>query len=72
MTAIAGADNNYKEALSEPVQFEIEKIEPVYTLPVNLNAVYGQTLGEIALDDGFEWLEPLKKVGRCWRCHSND
>ncbi|WP_050637131.1 leucine-rich repeat domain-containing protein [Candidatus Stoquefichus sp. SB1] len=54
--------SNYT-GLEEVRGFNIDKAEPVYTLPVNLNAVYGQTLGEIALNDGFEWVEPLKKVG---------
>lgn len=43
--------------------FTIEKAQPNYTSPEGLVAVYGQSLGEISLPEGFSWLQPELTVG---------
>ncbi len=43
-------------------QFTITKRVPSYTLPQELTAVVGQTLGEIALPEGFAWQDSLDTV----------
>lgn len=47
--------------------FYIEQAQPDYTLPGNLTAVYGQRLGQIALPEGFAWMQldtPVGDVGK--------
>lgn len=43
--------------------FNIEKSLPEYTVPEGLCAVYGQTLGEVPLPEGFNWISPETLVG---------
>ena len=44
--------------------FPIDKATPRYTAPSGLTAVYGQTLGDVALPAGFSWQDGLStKVG---------
>ena len=52
----------YKE-LSEIIEFKIAKAVPEYEAPKNLNAVYGQTLKDVTLLDGFTWEDPSQSVG---------
>lgn len=49
-------DTNYKGA-SDELYFEIEKAIPTYTVPTGLNAIYGSTLNDIKLPEGFTWKE---------------
>ncbi len=48
---------NYSDTAKVSVETEIRKAIPSYSVPDNLTAVYGQTLGDVALDNGFTWQE---------------
>lgn len=43
--------------------FTIEKAKPACTLPEGCAAVYGQSLKEISLPEGFSWMQPELSVG---------
>ena len=43
--------------------FQINQAMPEYTAPEAVDALYGQTLGELALPAGFGWQEPSALVG---------
>lgn len=59
--SVAGTDQyTGLEAIKE---FHINKAVPVYTVPENVTAVYGQTLADIALEDHFVWLDNTESVG---------
>ena len=57
------SNNNYKlpENKISPV-YNIEKAEPQYSVPTNLTATYGQTLAEIELPNGFEFVNDLQTL----------
>jgi len=57
------SNNNYKlpENKISPV-YNIEKAEPQYEIPTNLTATYGQTLAEIELPNGFEFVNDLQTL----------
>ena len=57
VTAYLVSDGVYREAVSEPVTFTIEKATPDYTKPEKLKAVVGQTLADVKLPKGFTWME---------------
>ena len=63
VTAHVAADSSYDAADSAPVEFTIQKAAPVWTVPANLSAVYGQTLKDVSLPDGFTWADTSQSVG---------
>ena len=46
---------NYQTMADIEVSIEVSKATPVYELPKDLTAVYGQTLKDVALPAGFSW-----------------
>ncbi len=62
MKATVSATDEYKE-LSEIVEFKIEKATPKYEIPTNLKSTVGQTLKDIKLPEGFEWVDATQSVG---------
>ena len=63
VTASVTADDNYKSATSVPKEFIIAKAVPYYVVPKDLEAVYGQTLTDIKLPEGYRWTDAEKSVG---------
>ena len=55
---IMAASLNYSSAVGER-RFTIEKADPQYKVPNNLEAVHGQTLANVILPNGFEWEDDL-------------
>ena len=52
------ADMKYTEAVSEPVEFTISKVNPTYTKPAELRAECGDKLSTVSLSEtGFEWAD---------------
>ena len=49
---------NYQTVADIEVTIEVSKATPVYELPKDLTAVYGQTLKDVALPEGFSWQDP--------------
>ena len=45
------------------VEFSIVKGTPVFTVPTELTAEYGQTLADVALPAGFTWKDETESVG---------
>lgn len=43
--------------------FTIYKAVPEYSVPENVTAVYGQTLADVSLPEGFVWTDDTEKVG---------
>ena len=43
--------------------FVINKADPSYSVPGDLNATYGDKLSEVALPDGWSWMNPDDTVG---------
>lgn len=43
--------------------FTITQAQPDYTLPQEIPGIYGQTLNEVALPEGFAWMQPDMTVG---------
>lgn len=43
--------------------FEIYKAVPSYEIPENVTAIYGQTLADVSLPEGFVWENDEEKVG---------
>lgn len=48
------------EAIKE---FTIYKAIPLYEVPENVTAIYGQTLADVSLPEGFVWEDDTEKVG---------
>ena len=40
----------------------VRKAIPEYEVPTNLEATVGQTLSDIKLPEGFEWMNPTQKI----------
>lgn len=59
-TVAADADHAGLEAVQE---FHILKAQPACTIPTDLSAVYGSTLGSIQPGTGFVWKTPAQLVG---------
>ena len=53
--ATVAEDDTYKEAVSEYVEFTINKATPKYDVPNGLEAIEGQTLADVKLPQGFAW-----------------
>lgn len=54
---------DYTGLESDPVSFEISKAIPSYEVPGPYTAVYGQTLAELSLPEGFTWEDSAQSVG---------
>ena len=63
VTATLAGNDFYNEAPPEQVEFEIEKAKPKYEAPTELDAVYGQTLKDVTLTEGFTWEDSSLSVG---------
>lgn len=63
VTATLAADNDYKEASSEPVEFTIAKaIAPQVVVPDHLSAVQDDKLSSVDLPNGWTWADKDTKV----------
>lgn len=58
-------DNNYNNKCEEPklLNVIIAKANPVYEIPKNLTAIYGETLANVKLPNGFTWNDNTQSVG---------
>ena len=52
-----------ENAKTASVEYSIEKASLEYTVPGNLEAVYGSTLASVKLPTGWAWEEPTQSVG---------
>lgn len=52
-----------ENAKTASVEYSIEKASLEYTLPVNLEAVYGSTLASVKLPTGWAWKDATQSVG---------
>ncbi len=59
---IAG-DENHNDTEPACVEATINKADPTYTVPTDLNATYGDTLSSVTLPEGWTWTEPTTSVG---------
>ncbi|MCR0329020.1 MBG domain-containing protein [[Clostridium] innocuum] len=62
MKASVSATAEYT-GLDTIVEFTISQAEPIYTVPTDLQAVYGQSLKDITLPTGFTWTDQTLDVG---------
>lgn len=62
VTATVAADDNYKSAAATK-EFTISQAEPSYIAPMDLQAIYGQSLKDITLPTGFAWTDQTLDVG---------
>ena len=56
--ATVAEDDTHASAVSEYVEFTINKATPKYDVPQNLEAFEGQTLADVTLRPGFTWEQP--------------
>ena len=63
MSAKIGETNNYYEYNAEFCEFVVAKATPTYTVPTGLTAIYGQTLADVTLPDGWSWMNSSESVG---------
>lgn len=59
---VRGAVRNltgYQDVVSQAVEFTIAKADPQFTQPGKITAVYGQTLADVELPEGFSFVMPL-------------
>ena len=61
-TAVASTTNKNYKLTNETLEYEILKAQPSYTIPTDLEAEEGQTLGDIELPKGFTFEEDLETV----------
>ena len=52
-----------ENAKTASVEYSITQATPTYTLPVNLEAVYGSTLASVKLPTGWAWKDATQSVG---------
>ena len=65
-TPEAIATGNYRLAATEVLTItgaDITQATPVYTVPSDLRAAYGQTLADVTLPDGWSWMDGTLSVG---------
>ena len=48
---------------SDEVTVKVAKADPSYTAPTGLTAIYGQTLADVTLPDGWSWMDDTVSVG---------
>ena len=63
MSVKIGETNNYYEYNAEFCEFVVAKATPTYTAPTGLAAKYGQTLEDVTLPDGWNWMDSKESVG---------
>lgn len=56
-------DGDHSDTQPVKVEVTIEKAAPAYTVPTDLTAVYGATLDDVTLTDGWAWDTPDTTVG---------
>ena len=61
-TAVASTTNKNYKLTNETLEYEITKATPSYTVPTDLEAEEGQTLGDIKLPKGFTFEEDKETV----------
>ena len=54
---------NYSLQFENEAYFIIYKAKPVYTVPQNLTATYGDTLAQVRLPEGWTWQDSSQSVG---------
>ena len=59
---VAG-DENHNDTNPACVEVTINKANPTYTVPTDLNATYGDTLVDVALPTGWAWADSTASVG---------
>ena len=63
MYAELGETENYSSFTTACVQFRVLRAMPTYTKPTGLTAIYGQTLADVTLPDGWSWMNSSESVG---------
>ena len=63
MYAELGETENYGSFTTACVQFRVSMAIPTYTKPTGLTAIYGQTLADVTLPDGWSWMNSSESVG---------
>ena len=63
MFARIDATMNYYEYNVVYCEFVVAQATPVYTVPADLQAAYGQTLADVTLPDGWSWMDGTLSVG---------
>ena len=59
---VSGAEG-YANIDASSIEVEIAKAEPAHTVPSGLSAVYGQTLANVSLPEGWTWKDSSSSVG---------
>ena len=63
MYAELGETENYGSFTTACVKFRVVRAMPTCTKPTGLTAIYGQTLADVTLPDGWSWMNSSKSVG---------
>ena len=63
MYAKLGETENYGSFTTACVKFQVLRAIPTYTKPTGLTAIYGQTLADVTLPDGWSWMNSSESVG---------
>ena len=63
MYAELGETENYGSFTTACVQFRVLRVIPTYTKPTGLTAIYGQTLADVTLPNGWSWMNSSESVG---------
>ena len=63
MYASIGDTDNYYGFEAVYCEFVVAKATPTYTAPTGLTAIYGQTLADVTLPDGWSWMDSSESVG---------
>ena len=63
MYAKLGETENYGSFTTACVKFQVLRAMPTCTKPTGLTAIYGQTLADVTLPDGWSWMNSSESVG---------
>ena len=63
MYAKLGETENYGSFTTACVKFQVLRAMPTCTKPTDLTAIYGQTLADVTLPDGWSWMNSSESVG---------
>ncbi|MFY0389776.1 S-layer homology domain-containing protein [Hominicoprocola fusiformis] len=63
MYAELGETENYGSFTTACVKFQVLRAIPTCTKPTGLTAIYGQTLADVTLPDGWNWMNSSESVG---------
>ena len=63
MYAELGETENYGSFTTACVKFQVLRAIPTCTKPTGLTAIYGQTLADVTLPDGWSWMNSSESVG---------